>query len=629
MERDAGSVDRRGDLEADAEAGRRLDRLVTWVASRLMPVRRDEADEAVAGVLQQLRHFFDVDTVFLRRNDHERGASVLVDEWPRRPSPPHPDPLGEVAFDADPVFLASRDLRDAFVLRPRSSNDEYQERIRRGSGVPFVSMAMVPLMGRETDGVLGLVSFADRAWSAEETGALQAIASMLLQLWGRLAAEDELHHQATHDALTGLGNRRALFEELDRRRAAPGRQVAVVFVDLDNHKDVNDVLGHEVGDRLLITIGERVRSMIREEDFPARIGGDEFVVLLDGVADEGEAQAAAERMVALIAQPVTIQGHELRRTVSAGVVLARNPETSADELVGQADTALYRAKELGSNQAVVFDESLRVAAQERFSTEALLRRGLREGTFELYYQPELDLASGRLLAVEALLRWHHPYRGLLGADAFIEVAESSRIVLELGEWVLEEAARQAAEWAERFPELKIDMRVNVSPLQLRNPGLTRVVASCLEGRPLEGRLTLEITEHAVMHDVEQARHVLAELRGLGVTVALDDFGTGYSSLAQLRRLPLDFLKIDRAFVTSLGTVPTDRAVLDAIMRLGAAYDLELIAEGVESRAHIEHLLAVGCRRAQGYGLARPLPAQALEPTLVAGGVDARSFAPSA
>lgn len=599
---------------------RRLDELVTSVASRLMPVRPETRDQAIADTLAQLHDFFRVDTVFLRRNDHDRGLTVLVDEYPRRTNVPDPDPLGAVPFDADPVFAAARDLREPFVIRP-SYNADYQQRVEAGSGVHEVSMATVPLVAEQTQGVLGLVRYGDRSWTGDETSALQAIASLVTQLWGRLAAEEQLYHQAWYDELTGLSNRHALFAELDRRRAETNRSLAVVFLDVDNHKDVNDVLGHQVGDRLLATIAARLRTASRHGDFPARIGGDEFVVLLDGPVDEMEAYAAAERLVTVVSQPLTIAGHDLRRTVSAGVVLAPPQGASADELLGQADAALYRAKALGANQVVVFDEPLRASAQERFGTEVLLRRAISEEQLELHYQPEVDLRSGRLLAVEALVRWRHPSHGLLSADAFIEVAERSGMILDLGEWVLEEAARQASEWMRRMPDLDVSLRVNVSPLQLRNRGLATAVAAALTDRPLHRRLTLEITEHAVMQDVDQARALLGELRELGVEVALDDFGTGYSSLAQLRRLPLDYLKVDRAFVTGLGEEPGDRSVIDAIARLADAFELELIAEGVEWPRHVEHLLAVGCHRAQGFLLGHPVSPDALAATLAAGEVD--------
>jgi diguanylate cyclase (GGDEF)-like protein len=600
---------------------RHLDELVTSLASKLMPVRRETLATAIADTLAQLQEFFGVDTVFLRRNDHDRGISALIDEYPRREDVPDPDPLGEVAFEANSVFAATRDLQAPFVQRPPTSEDSYQRRVQAASGIDEVSVAMAPLLSERTEGVLGLVRFGDRSWSDDETSALQAIASLLTQLWGRVAAEDQLHHQAWYDQLTCLRNRHALFAELDRRRAETTGPLGVAFLDLDDHKDVNDVLGHQVGDELLRTVAARLRTTSRHGDFPARFGGDEFVVLLDGPMDEMGAYAATERLVGVVSEPMTIAGHELQRTVSAGVVVASDPATSADELLGQADAALYRAKALGHNQVVVFDESLQAAARERFSTEVLLRRAISEEQLELHYQPEIELRTGKLLAVEALVRWRHPTQGLLGADTFVQVAERTGMILDLGEWVLEAAARQATEWVRRRPELDFATRINVSPLQLRNRGLATAVASAVTDRPLQHRLTLEITEHAVMQDVDQARTLLGEVRDLGVGIALDDFGTGYSSLAQLKHLPLDHLKVDRAFVAGLGNECRDRLVLEAISRLAAAFDLELIAEGVEAPTHVDHLLAIGCHRAQGYLLSYPLPPDELERVLLAGGLD--------
>lgn len=599
---------------------RQLDELVTSVASRLMPVRRETVEAATADTLARLHSFFGVDTVFLRRNDHARGVTMLIDEYPRRTNVPDPDPLGEVSFDADPVFASIRDLREPFVARP-SDNEEYQQRVRAASGIDQVSLAMVPLVSDRTEGVLGLIRFGDRVWSEDETSALQAIASMLTQLWGRVAAENELHNQAWFDQLTGLSNRHALFAELDRRRTETHGALGVVFLDVDNHKDVNDVLGHQIGDRLLTTVAARLRTASRQGDFAARMGGDEFVVLLAGPTDEMEAYAAAERLVRVASQPITIAGNELRRTLSAGVVVTSDSTSTADELLGQADAALYQAKALGHNHVVVFDEPLRAAARERFGTEVLLRRAIGQDQLELHYQPEIDLRTGRLLALEALVRWRHPSQGLLSAEAFVGVAERTGMILDLGEWVLEEAARQATEWLRRMPELDIAVRVNVSPLQLRDRGVATAVSAALSGRPLHRRLTLEITEHAVMQDVDKARSLLHELRDLGVGIALDDFGTGYSSLAQLKRLPLAYLKVDRALVADLGDQPGDRSMLDAVARLATAFDLELIAEGVETPAHIDHLLAIGCHRAQGFLLARPMTTERLQPLLTAGAVD--------
>ncbi len=615
----------------DAAVGPRrghLDALVTTVARRLMPVQGDGVDAAVSGVLRELHEVFGADTVFLRRNDHANGVTVLVDEWPRRTDVPEPDPLGVVRFDADPVFARVRDLRAPYVERPATSPDAYRERVRDASGVDGVSLAMVPLLDEDvTSGVLGFVTFGDHAWSDDDINALEAIASLLSQVLARVRAEEELRRQAYDDPLTGLRNRRWLLTELERRcRDGGGGTVAVLFLDVDRFKDLNDALGHQVGDTFLAALAGRLQATLRPGDVAGRMGGDEFLVLLDPGADTAAATALADRLVRHAAVPVEVAGRWWRRTISVGVALAAGGRTDATGLLGAADAALFRAKDQGRNQAVVFDELLADGAESRFELGERLRTAIDADELELYYQPEVELASGRITAVEALLRWHHPTRGLLPAAEFIDVAEDSGLILDLGGWVLSCAARQAARWARDHPNRRVPVRVNVSPVQLRHPRFLAAVQDALADHELDGRLlSLEITEHSVMDDVEGAVRTLAAVRRLGVTVALDDFGTGYSSLNQLKRLPLDFLKIDRSFVAGLGYDPLDHNVVEAIVRLGSAFSLELIAEGVETDEQARHLAALGCRRGQGYLFSRPLTVDAVD-GLVADGLSDRGAA---
>jgi len=597
---------------ADAPASG-LDALVVWVAKRLMPARHDTIDEAVTDVLAALQRFFAVDTVFVRRNDHDRGVTVLLDEWPRREEVPDPDPLGEVPFDADPVWTATQTLVDPYVQRPGTSPEAYQRRVQEASGVDGVSLAVVPLREAEqTVGVLGLIMFGDRPWTDAELGALTAIAALLTQARGRTEAERRLDHLARYDALTGLPNRRSLLPEVARRlERGAARPFALVFLDLDEHKSVNDLLGNRVGDEVLARLGERFATLVRGDDLVGRLGDDEFVVLLDGVDDERLAARTTERVISEATAPLTIDGRVLRPTASAGVVLSREGAT-ADDLLGDADLALHRAKADGRDRVVVFDEVLRATEAARRDVQLMLRTAIDEDQLVLHYQPEVDLATGEVLGVEALVRWQHPQRGLLGAGEFIDVAERSGLIVDLGRWALREASRQDAQWRARMPHLGVETRVNVSPLQLRGGDVLTTLAACRDHADLHGRLSVEVTEHAVLGDVDDAIAVLNEIRALGATVAIDDFGTGQSSLSQLKRLPLDFLKIDRSFVRDLGRDPADRALVDAMADLARAFDLELIAEGVETVRHVEQLLDVGCRRAQGFLFAKPMPAWEVE-----------------
>jgi diguanylate cyclase (GGDEF)-like protein len=609
---------------------RRLDDLVTRVAVEMMPVSATSLGASLEWTLRVLGEFFEVDTSFLRHNDFPRNMSVLAAEWPRRQNIPDPDPLGEVPFGLDPIFDATRNLDKPFVMRPTESPDTYQERVEQGSGVGQVSMAMVPLIrNSSTVGVLGFVNFGDRAWVPAETNALQAVASLIVQLEARIDAEERLVYHAYHDELTNLPNRRALLDELRRRlNEDSNRLTAVLFLDLDKFKMMNDLLGHGAGDRLLVAIAQRLTGAIGPSDFVARLAGDEFVVLLDDSAGGAGVIEVAERLIGLVAEPIEIAGHHLTRTGSVGVAFARAGLSMEDDLLAQADAALHSAKTQGGNQYAVFDGRLRDAMKQRSATELLLRDAINQGELLLHYQPEVNLRTGQLLAVEALVRWNHPERGILAAASFIEMAEETGMIVDLGRWVLAEACRQMALWRRQYPLLRFTMRVNMSPAQLVTRNIVQLVGNCLTENNLPGRaLCLEITEHAVMQNVNQAVQVLHDLKSLGVSLAVDDFGTGYSSMAQLKRLPIDALKIDQGFVRGLGTDDGDRAIVDATVRLGRSFGLDVVAEGVETVELVQELLALGCFRAQGYLLSRPKPPGDLTPILRHGGIDAAILSP--
>jgi diguanylate cyclase (GGDEF)-like protein len=617
-----------GGGEATPPTQRRLDALVTRVAVELMSVSASELNSSLVWVLRELTEFFQVDTSFLRHNDFERDMTVLVAEWPPRENVPTPDPLGEVPFGADPIFDAIRDLKEPFVMRPTGSPDSYQERVEEASGVQQVSLAMVPLIRKPaTVGVLGFIKFGDRPWDTRETNALQAIASLLVQLQARVDAEERLQFQAYHDHLTGLPNRRALLEEIERRPTRDSTQtLALIFLDIDRFKAVNDVVGHSGGDRYLVLLAERLRTAMRVGDFVARLAGDKLVFLLQSPAGEAQAVGVAEKLLKLVGVPVTIGGHQLSRTASVGISVSRADETLEHDPLEQADAALHRAKAQGGNQAVLFDEALRASTKQQSDTELQLRSAIDHEELMLYYQPEVDLRTGQLLAVEALVRWNHPQRGVLAAGSFITVAEETGLIVDLGRWVLVEACRQMAIWRHEYPGLRLVMRVNMSPAQLATRNIVRLVDDCLKNNNLPARvLCIEITEHAVMQDVEQALAVLHDLKALGVSLAIDDFGTGYSSMSQLKRLPVDALKVDQTFVAGLGVDGGDRAIVAATVRLAQAFGLEVIGEGVETPQLVDELLSLGCHRAQGFLLSRPKPAADLVAVLSEGGIDPSTF----
>jgi len=608
---------------ASAEYQGSLDELVIGVADRLMVTSAANYTKTLTEVLTVLAEFLRADVAFIRKHDRLANASVLVAEYPPRDFIPDPDPLAVVAFDSDPVFATLRDLKEPFVLRQSAAPEDYSERVMEGSGIADWSGAAVPLLkGDVTDGSLGFLQFYDAQWTQPQINALQAVASMLTQLDARIDAEGRLQHLALHDDLTGLPNRRALIEELDRRLGSGRTPTALLFLDLDRFKYMNDFLGHLAGDRVLITTADRIRMSVRPGDFTARLGGDEFVVVMNGAGGELAAMATANRLLSLVSKPLEVSAQHVSHTASVGIAIAHPGEVGALGLLGNADVALFAAKTQGRNRAVVFDDVLRLAIDERSDTEMMLRDALANGGLRLYYQPEIDMTTGKILGVEALIRCEHPERGIIPAGQFIAVAEETGLVVDLGRWVLEEACRQMQVWRDRYPGLDLLMRVNMSPAQLSSPGITEHISRCLRQSNLLGSsLCLEITEHVVMQDVERAIVILDEFRTLGVRLAMDDFGTGFSSMAQLKRIPIDTLKIDMSFVIGLANDPADQAIVEAIVHLGESFGLDLVAEGVENPEDMAELIRLGCTRAQGFLLARPMPPADLDPLLWRGGID--------
>jgi diguanylate cyclase (GGDEF)-like protein len=598
----------------------RLDELVSQVAERLMSGSSRTRTETLNWTTRVLAEFLGADVAFLRRNDHARGLSVLEAEWPVR-EVVDPDPLGEVPFDADPVFAALKDLREPYLPEPDRTPDEYLERVEAGTGIKVVGGACVPLLMADTTwGILGFLHFGLHAWSPAEINALQAVASMLVQLQARLDAEEQTEYNAYHDDLTGLANRRALLREL-RDRLAAHRTTAVLVFDLDRFKVMNDFLGHANGDRLLTTIADRIRTSIRSNDFSARLGGDEFVILVDNAASEMEVLASAYRILDVVGGPIEIAGQLVSHTASIGIVIAKRGAQNGMDLLGQADVALYAAKAQGRNQAVIFDQVLRESVDERSRTELGLREAIENEGLRLHFQPEIDLRTGELLAVEALVRWQHPTRGLLPAAAFITVAEETGLVVDMGRWVFADACRQLAEWRRAYPKLRLVVRVNMSPAQFATDEIVDFVENCMRVHDVPGdRLCIEMTEHAVMAEPEKTARILRGFQSLGVEIALDDFGTGYSSMTELKRLPVNLLKLDTTFVQGISSDKRDRAIVEAIIRLGGALDLEVVAEGIETSATIEKLLELGCHRGQGYLLSMPIAPEELTPMFERGGI---------
>ncbi|HEY1357161.1 MAG TPA: EAL domain-containing protein [Thermoleophilaceae bacterium] len=431
-------------------------------------------------------------------------------------------------------------------------------------------------------------------------------------------------HQAYHDPLTDLPNRELFVERLDlalRRSERTAKPVGVLFLDLDGFKAVNDRLGHAAGDDLLREVAHRLRDTLRGIDAIARFGGDEFAILLEDLSEVAEADRVAARLVETLRAPYRLGTHEITLSASVGVATALGPR---EDLLRDADLAMYQAKGTGKNRYETFESSMHTAVLERLALEGDLEHAIERDELLLHYQPIVRLRTGKVIGVEALLRWQHPQRGLVPPAEFIPLAEETSLIVDIGRWVLLEACRQAARWQATWPSLAVC--VNLSSVQLGEQGLVEDVAGALAETSADPRgLILEITETVLMHDVDATVAALRGLKELGVQLAVDDFGTGYSSLQYLRGFPIDILKIAKSFVDGVAGASDESALARAIIDLGDSFQLRVVAEGIERREQYDRLLALGCELGQGFLFARPMEVTALD-VLLAGG---ESLAPSA
>jgi diguanylate cyclase (GGDEF)-like protein/PAS domain S-box-containing protein len=438
----------------------------------------------------------------------------------------------------------------------------------------------------------------------------------------RKELEDQLVYSAFHDSLTTLANRGLFRDRVDdslRDGAIDG--IAVLFLDLDGFKQVNDLLGHASGDLLLVQVAQRLRESVRPGDTVARLGGDEFAVLLEA-ADDATAVEVAKRVTQSLRSPFTVDGQEILVRGSLGLAIASSDVRDADKLLRNADLAMYRAKAAGEGSYERYDPEMHVDLVERLQLESDLRRAIEGKELVVHYQPIVEIATGAVSGVEALVRWKHPTRGLIAPTAFIPIAEDSGLIVKLGHWVLREACRQTAEWIRRAASPELTVSVNISAGQLR-PGFVEDVGAILaeQGLPAE-HLVLEMTESVLMDHTEENLAYFTQFKEMGVRIAIDDFGTGYSSLSYLHRFPIDVLKIDRAFVDTIGDSESDRALVTTIIQLGKSLRVKTVAEGIETEFQMHALEEMGCVLGQGYFYSRPLAGRQIE-RLLGPGVDVR------
>jgi diguanylate cyclase (GGDEF)-like protein len=425
----------------------------------------------------------------------------------------------------------------------------------------------------------------------------------------RRQAEAQINHMAHHDALTDLPNRVLLREQLEAAllRVRRGEFLAILYLDLDHFKSINDTLGHSIGDELLKTVADRLRRCIRETDTIARLGGDEFAIIQTAIEQPSDAATLARRIRDAVTAPFDLDGHQVIADVSIGISIAPNDATDSDQLLKNADMALYGAKSDGRGTFRFFEPQMDARVKERRCLELDLRRALQNGEFELYYQPLINLERNEVASCEALLRWHHPQRGIIPPAEFIPVAEETGLIAPLGEWVLQAACAEAATWPDN-----ITVAVNVSPVQFKNHALPLAVIGALSASGLPARrLGIEITEAVLMRDNEATLATLHQLRDLGVRIIMDDFGTGYSSLSYLRSFPFDKIKIDRSFVSDLSDKDDAEAIVEAVTTLASSLKMSTTAEGVETPFQFEKVRALGCTEMQGYLFSPPKPAREL------------------
>ena len=594
-------------------AAERLERLVReqQAAARFgqLAIQERDLDSLLREAARTLAETLEVEFTAILENREAEGeliirADVGWDYTDRATPIPAASHAGYTLRAGEPV--AVEDLAEELRFTPSAAL------IERG----ITSGISVAIEGREHPyGVVTAHTRERRHFTSEEVGFLTTVANVLAAAVERTREEELNRHAALHDPLTGLPNRVLALDRLNYgigRRRRDGTDLAVLVIDLDRFKLINDSLGHEAGDELLLELAPRLGDAVRAEDTVARLGGDEFAVICPGLNGVRDVITIAEKLAAAVARPFILSSGERFVTASIGIAVGMRAGDTPETMLRDADVAMYRAKSEGPGRYELFDDAMRAQAMERLRIETELRLALDRGELEVHYQPIVEIDTGLVDAVEALVRWRHPTRGLLGPAEFISVAEETGLIVDIGEMVIERACAQVAEWQRRLGRA-VGLSVNISPRQLSNPVLgTLIAATAADHGLLPGSLALELTESVLISESQTPQDSISELRRHGLRLLLDDFGTGYSSLSYLKRFELDGIKIDHAFVDGLGTDDGDTAIVEAIAGMAQSLGLELVAEGVETELQLRRLRELGCLRAQGYLFAPPRPAADLD-----------------
>lgn len=526
----------------------------------------------------------------------------------------------QVVSTGRPVFISNSDEK----IPVDSDPDE-----RTPDGVAY---AVAPVMTSDGQviGSVCVIDTASHAWTHTEINCLMDVAASLvleIELRSDLSlkrqTQEHLLYSTLHDALTGLPNRSLFTERLRHamRRAArhPDDLFAVLFLDLDRFKDVNDNLGHFAGDELLRAVARRLEACLRPEDTVARLSGDEFAILLESITEASDAGRVAERIEEALSFPINLAGAEVVTSASMGIVTSSMAHDQPEQLLRSADMAMYRAKAAGRARYEMFDRTMHTDALEKLQLETDLRRAVELGEFRLHYQPLVSLKTGRITGLEALVRWNHPTRGLVHPGDFIPIAEETGLIVPMGRWVLDEACRQMKEWHQLHPrEVPLSIGVNLSAKQFSQPDIVDQIASALETSGIDARsLRIEITESAIIDKGKTSGSILQRIRDLGVQIYLDDFGTGYSSLSYLHGLPIDAIKIDRAFVSNMDTDEKNLRLVRTILTLAEIVGVRAEAEGISTAEQLKELRSLSCEQGQGYLFSAPITKEAVNEVLVA------------